>query len=91
MLQDANNLGACTDEQERRHLAYMLEACKERKSMYDSSLPASDLDSQLQEMCVFRRRQAVSSINRWMLRGKILSKIGICMNLRSAKRRSVCI
>lgn len=62
-LQDANNLDACTDEQERRHLTYMLEACKERKSMCDLTFPASGPDSQLREMRIFRRRQAVRSIS----------------------------
>ncbi len=49
-LQDANNLEACIDEEERRHLTYMLQACKERKTMFDPSVRAFCLDSQLQEM-----------------------------------------
>ncbi len=60
-LQDANNLQACTDEQERQHLTYMLQACKERKTMFDSSVRACCLDSQLQEMGLIRRRQAGST------------------------------
>lgn len=65
-LQDANNLEACTDEQERRHLTYMMEACKERKSMYESSFPATDVELQLRDMRISAEASgALNSSVKW--------------------------